>query len=264
MANINLKNIANIPVVESMSNNTHLLAEQEGNYVRVPKNSVSGPDIQMSRGLKKVVYNGNKDDYETVNMDGTYYVRIMEDVISENDLIGGNCTYFWKIDSRTTKINAESIFVISENIVIVDITSSIMILLCSQDGSTYEGLIFNKGVYITDNSSNNKFIQSFEYYGEVISKDALPRDIVCDWSNITNKPFGETPVEIIPKFECEFSDGFPYTNITSISPFTIEDKRNIPLYGMENLIPVQQEVIVLEMLVVKIVEYNQKKNHFIW
>jgi len=226
MTNINLKNIANIPVVESMSDNTHLLAEQEGNYVRVPKNSVNGggSDIPMSRGLKKVVYNGNKDDYEIVDMDEMCFVRVMEDVISEDDLIGGKCTYFWIIESNTKKITDEMIFVASENIVGVDVAGTLIILLCSQDGSTYNDLTFNKGVYVTDNGSD-KVIQSFEYYGEVISQDILPRDIVCDWSNITNKPFGETPIEIVSEFECEFSDSYPYSNITSIPPFTIEDKK---------------------------------------
>ena len=40
MADITLKNLTDIPVVEEASNNTHLLAEQDGAYARVPKDKV--------------------------------------------------------------------------------------------------------------------------------------------------------------------------------------------------------------------------------
>lgn len=59
MADITLKNLGDIPVVEP-NESTHLLAEQDGAYARLPKDKVGGGAlnvvIEMANGENDLVY----------------------------------------------------------------------------------------------------------------------------------------------------------------------------------------------------------------
>ena len=171
---------------------THLLAEQDGVYARVPKDKVGGvgSNIPMTRGLKQVVYDGNAAGRETVDVGGIYLVRIMEDVLSVDDMIGGSYTVSAQGMEASQKIISSMFVTASEHIAYVDIGDMPLILLCKQDDCELYGSMFNKGVYVLD-GDDAVTLKSFEYYGEVISEDVLPQDISCDWANVKNRPFGD-------------------------------------------------------------------------
>ena len=101
MADINLKNLADIPVVEP-SKSTHLLAEQDGAYARVPKDAVGGgvtswndlPDRPFGEEDWSIEWDGDLTGREVIRVEGIRFVRLAEEVdFSTDDLIGGRMTY---------------------------------------------------------------------------------------------------------------------------------------------------------------------------
>ena len=101
MADINLKNLTDIPVVEP-SESTHLLAEQDGAYARVPKDKVGGGASSWNDLKDKPFYSEGfyaewdgvvGDRVEKVMRDAEGYrlsfVKISNEIISYEAVISG-------------------------------------------------------------------------------------------------------------------------------------------------------------------------------
>ena len=50
-------------------------------------------------------------------------------------------------------------------------------------------------------------------------------EAVTSWNELEDRPFGEMVTEFVPEFACEFEESYPYSNITPIPSFVIEDKK---------------------------------------
>lgn len=177
MADVILKTLADLPVVEP-NESTHLLAEQNGAYTRIPKDKVGGSNIPMTRGLKKYVYDGDTTGRETVEVQGMSYVRIMDDVLSADDMIGGSVTLSAEGVTGTLEITNSSLSEVAPITLVVAGGGIPALVLCAQDNYEMQGVVFNKGVYILGDAA--AMVTAFTYYGEVIVEDVFPASILSN------------------------------------------------------------------------------------
>ena len=151
-----------------------------------------GSNIPMTRGIKSITWDGDATGKETTSFGSNeaVFVRITENVLSSDDVIGGKVTLSMQGVANEIPIKNDSVIQVAEGIAFVMFNETPLVFLCSKDGCEFNGATFNKGVYFLG-VEPYVMVNALAYYGEVIDKSVIPQDVSCDWKHVSNRPFGD-------------------------------------------------------------------------